>query len=53
MKVKELIKKLQEVGNDRTVFIHDKDGNPVDFSGLSYDDDCDIQLYIIGGDNPA
>lgn len=45
MKVKELIKKLQEADGENTATI---DG--IDFSGLSYDDNNDIELYIAGGD---
>lgn len=45
MKVKELIKKLKEVDGENNVVI-----NGYDFSGLSFDDNNDIELYIAGDD---
>ena len=45
MKVKELIKKLKEVDGENIVVI-----NGVDFSGLSYDDNNDVELYLVYGD---
>ncbi len=52
MKVGELIKKLSEVSPDRTVFL--VDGNTsYDFSGLSHDDNCDIQIYRVSDDREA
>ena len=53
MKVKELIKYLKAVDGDRTVFIAGEKVDYVDFSGVSYDDNGDIQLYEVSGDKPA
>lgn len=52
MKVKELIEKLSLVDGAKTVYLDDGSGY-FDFSGLSYDDNNDIQLYIVDGDEKA
>ena len=57
MKVKELIEKLQKVDGNNTVYLlgdgkHAK-GDYYDFTGISFDDNNDVQLYIIPGDKEA
>jgi len=48
MKVKELIKQLKQVNSNNTVYIGYKD-----FTGISFDDNNDIQLYPVAGDKDA
>ena len=52
MKVKDLIEKIQQVDQDSTVFIN-TDIGVFNFSGLSVDDNNDIELYIVHGDEEA
>ena len=43
MKIKDLIKELKKVDGDNTVYL--VDGNAIfDFSGVSFDDNNDIEL---------
>ncbi len=53
MKVRELIAKLSKVDGDNTVYLDDAEGNYRDFSGLSYDDNGAVQLYIVADDPKA
>ena len=46
MKVKELIKQLQQVGGDNNVFIRGYGLSCYDFTGLSFDDLNDVELFI-------
>lgn len=48
MKVKELIKQLQQVSGENTVYIDNKN-----FSGISFDDNNDIQLYPVADDKDS
>lgn len=50
MKVSDLISKLQEVDGKNNVFLRDDSGYCYDFSGISFDDLNDIELYIACGD---
>lgn len=52
MKVRELIEKLSKVDGGRTMYLeHGEDY--YDFSGLSYDDNADVQLYVAADDRKA
>ncbi len=52
MNVRELIEKLSKIDSNKTVYLDDG-SDYYDFSGLSYDDNNDVQLYIVGGDEKA
>ncbi len=52
MKVMDLIKKLGEVDGNSTVYLSTATGI-FDFTGLSYDDNNDIEIYVVGGDKES
>lgn len=55
MKIDELIQRLQEISMlnpNAIVYIDDQECN-YDFTGFSVDDNTDVQLYIVTGDEPA
>jgi len=55
MKIKELIKRLKEVEElepNSIVYLATR-SSIYDFTGLSVDDVCDVELYAAAGDNEA
>ncbi len=55
MKIEDLIQKLQEISMlnpNATVYIDDQEYY-YDFTGFSVDDNTDVQLYIVSGDEQA
>ena len=52
MKVFELIVKLQQVNPNNTVYLECKKFI-FDFTGVGFDDNNDVSLYVAGGDKEA
>lgn len=52
MKVKDLIKELQKTSPENTVYLDDGSLS-YDFSGVSFDDNADVNLFIAAGDPEA